>query len=95
MRNARLAHTFSHWRFHLYEWVVDYLDDHGYCTPARIVERDSYTTKKRRDCANEIVDEMDANGEVARLWRDFEAELNVASEAQVGIPTPSVRPTDS
>ncbi|CRG83111.1 hypothetical protein PISL3812_00459 [Talaromyces islandicus] len=79
--NAVLAHTLLHWRFSLYEWVVDYLDaKEGLFDPQRSVERENLSRKKRAKMANNVVDMMDRNGEIQRLWRDFHHTLKAARE---------------
>lgn len=78
MRNAKQAHAFRHWKFHLNEWIVDYLKDKGELTPDKIVARDSWKTKKRRKDAERIVDKMEGEGEIKSLRRDFKNEINVA-----------------
>lgn len=82
MRNAQMAHTLNHWRYHLNEWVVDYLALEGYCAPHRIVERDNWSIKKRRDYANKVVDEMEEKGEIRRLHRDYRTQIDYALEAK-------------
>ena len=83
MRNAQMAHTLNHWRYHLNECVVDYLALEGYCAPHRIVERDNWSIKKRRDYANKVVDEMEEKGEIRRLHRDYRTQIDYALEAKV------------
>lgn len=82
MRNAQMAHTLNHWRYHLNECVVDYLALEGYCAPHRIVERDNWSIKKRRDYANKVVDEMEEKGEIRRLHRDYRTQIDYALEAK-------------
>ncbi|OCL07366.1 hypothetical protein AOQ84DRAFT_377744 [Glonium stellatum] len=82
MRNAQMAHTLNHWRYHLNEWVVDYLTKEGYCAPKRIVERDSWSTRKKRDYANQVVDEMEEKDEIRRLHRDYRTQIDFALEAE-------------
>lgn len=83
MQNAKTAHALTHWRFHLNEWVVDYLDAEGYSTPEKIVERDGWSTKKRRRYANKVVDSMENTGEIKRLHRDFRHEIEDAQNKKV------------
>ncbi|KAH8704118.1 hypothetical protein BGW36DRAFT_404351 [Talaromyces proteolyticus] len=86
--NAVLTHTLLHWRFHLYEWVVDYLDaKEGLSDPQRSVERDKLSMKKRAKYANKVVDAMDTDGEIQRLWRDFHHNLKAAREKNGGLAT--------
>lgn len=78
MRNAKQAHAFRHWKFHLNEWVVDYLREEGELTPDKIVARDSWKTKRRRKDAERIVDKMENEGEIKNLRRDFKSEISTA-----------------
>lgn len=85
MQNAKVAHALAHWRFHLNEWVVDYLEAEGFCIPEKIVERDRWSTRKRREYANTIVDRMETAGEIKRLHRDFKTEIEDAQNKQVSL----------
>lgn len=78
MKNARQAHAFRHWKFHLNEWVVDYLKEVGELTPEKIVARDSWKIKKRRKDAERIVDRMEVEGEIKNLRRDFKNQISDA-----------------
>lgn len=82
MRNASTAHALHHWRIHLFEFIVDYLQTAGILDAQNIVERDSWTTKKRRKYANTVTDQMVDNGEVKKLWRDFRGEIDAARNAR-------------
>ena len=82
MQNARIGHALAHWRYHLNEWVIDYLRDEGYLSPDKIVERDGWNTRKRRDFANSVVDHMEERGEIKRLHRDYRNEIDTAREAK-------------
>ena len=78
MSNAQTAHALQHWRYHLNEFVVTWLIRQGYCTPERLVERDAWSTKKRRKYANKIVDRMEETGDLKQLWRQFRKNTNDA-----------------
>ena len=80
---ATLAHTLTHWRFHLNEWVTGYLEHQGYLSETRIVERSHWSTKKKTKYAVKAVESMIANGEVKKLWRDFHVNLRTARETTV------------
>lgn len=84
MGNAETAHALNHWKYHLYEWVVEYLESAGYNTPEAIVRRDKWSTKKRRKHANKIVDEMVKIGKVKALYQDFKNELDTARNSKQG-----------
>ncbi|KAI9667286.1 MAG: hypothetical protein M1821_000100 [Bathelium mastoideum] len=82
MRNARIGHALAHWRYHLNEWVIDYLRDEGYLNPNQIVERDGWNVRRRREFANSVVDGMERMGEIKRLHRDYRTEIDSAREAK-------------
>lgn len=82
--NAETAHALEHWRYHLYEWVVDWLQSAGYNTPEKIVERDKWSTRKRRKYANKIVDAMEQQGKTKALYHDFKNELDRARHSKQG-----------
>ncbi|MCJ1402019.1 hypothetical protein MMC11_005238 [Xylographa trunciseda] len=76
--NAEIAHSLLHWRYHLNDWILDWLQNEGYETPEKIIERDKWSIKKRSDYANKVVDEMEKKGEVRALYRDFKTNLDTA-----------------
>ncbi|MCJ1387042.1 hypothetical protein MMC17_010171 [Xylographa soralifera] len=76
--NAEIAHSLLHWRYHLNDWILDWLRNEGYETPEKIVERDKWSIKKRSDYANKVVDEMEKKGEIRALYRDFKINLDIA-----------------
>ncbi|KAL2005468.1 hypothetical protein VTN00DRAFT_2679 [Thermoascus crustaceus] len=79
---ATMAHTLIHWRFHLNEWVIDYLTRQGVFSDARILERSHWSQKRQTKYANEVVDMMVESGEVQKLWRDFHITLKAAREVK-------------
>jgi len=82
--NAETAHALTHWRYHLYECVVVMLIRQGYNTDEKIVQRDKWTTKKRRKYANKIVDRMEKDGDIKRLWEDFRNNIDDARNSKQG-----------
>ena len=82
-RNARIAHALAHWRYHLYEWTVQWLEDEGYLTPDKVVQRDRWQTKRRADYAYGIVDKMNACGKIKELYHDFKVALEEAQNQPV------------
>lgn len=84
MANARTAHALQHWRYHLYEWVVIWIDGHGYSTPKKLKKRDKMSTKKRRKEANKIVDRMVDEGVVKQLWKEFRGTIDDAANSKQG-----------
>ncbi|KAJ9410766.1 hypothetical protein DTO045G8_1672 [Paecilomyces variotii] len=77
---ATMAHTLVHWRFHLSEWVISYLEHQGVFSDEKIIERSHWSVKRQTKYANEVVDNMVETGEVKRLWRDFHINLTAARE---------------
>ncbi|KAI5307533.1 hypothetical protein KEM55_008052, partial [Ascosphaera atra] len=75
---AEMAHTLLHWRFHLNEWVVDFLANQDIYNDKQVVRREKWSTKRRTKYANKIVDMMVEVGEVNSLWRDFNNNVKIA-----------------
>jgi hypothetical protein len=84
MSNARTAHALHHWRYHLYEWVVIWIDGNGYSSVKELKKRDKMSTKKRRKYANKIVDRMVEEGVVKKLWKEFRGTIDDAVNAKQG-----------
>lgn len=82
--NAVTAHALQHWRVHLNEYVVDWLEKKGYNSATQIVERDSLSTKKRNKLANKIADRMEKEGQIKQLWREFKKHVDEARNAKQG-----------
>ncbi|KAA6408641.1 MAG: triosephosphate isomerase [Lasallia pustulata] len=80
--NAQTAHALTHWRYHLNQWVLDWLNNAGHTEPAKIVEREKWSVKKRGVFANEVVDGMEENGEINALYRDFKTNLETARDSK-------------
>jgi hypothetical protein len=78
-----LAHTLTHWRYHLNEWVIDYLDGMGHMHADEILRRNDMSTKKKTRNANDVLDQMVERGIVDGLWRDFHISLRSAREKEV------------
>ncbi|KAK3701201.1 hypothetical protein LTR37_015580 [Vermiconidia calcicola] len=84
MSNAQTSHALRHWRYHLNEFVVDWLTRRGYNTTEKIVERDQLSTKKRGRLANKIVDRMEEEKVVKQLWQDFRRNIDEARDSKQG-----------
>lgn len=76
-----MAHTLTHWRFHLNEWVTDYLAHQAYLSDDKILERSHWSQKRKTRYGAEVVAMMDQSGEVKKLWRDFHINLKAARES--------------
>jgi hypothetical protein len=83
MANAQTAHTLQHWKYDLYEWVVSHLRNTDELSSKKIVERDSWSTKKRRKYANDVTDTMVDNGTVKKLYQEFRGQIDAARDAKV------------
>ncbi|KAL4873656.1 hypothetical protein BDV12DRAFT_159357 [Aspergillus spectabilis] len=83
MKNANMAHTLTHWRFHLNEWVVEHLRTTGYMSDKKILKRSHYSQRKKNKHAAKAVNKMIESGEVKKLWRDFHINLRTAREESV------------
>ena len=81
--NAQTAHALTHWRYHLNQWVLDWLKTAGHTEPAKIVDRENWGVKRRGEFANKVVDGMEEKGEIKALYRDFKLNLEAAREAKV------------
>jgi hypothetical protein len=67
--NAQQAHTLIHWKHALNAWVVDALENSGQLRAAKLAARLKLTPKKKRDDANSIVDQWEADGHLKDLYR--------------------------
>lgn len=72
-----------HWKYHLNEWVIDYLRIKGILADEKILERERWSVRKRTRYANETVDMMDTSGEVNRLYKDFNLNIKTAKGLKV------------
>ncbi|KAF2736059.1 hypothetical protein EJ04DRAFT_562825 [Polyplosphaeria fusca] len=79
--NAQMAHTLRHWRHHLNNWVINYLKGKGHLNAPKLVERDSWSIKERGKCATNIVDDMEASGEIRKLYKLYKDQINFAVTA--------------
>lgn len=80
-----MAHTLTHWRFHLNEWVIEHLRCMGYLTDKEVLKRSHWKQKRKEKYAAEVVGKMIEDNEVKKLWRDFHITLRAARESAVRI----------
>lgn len=76
--NAEMGHKLTHWKYHLNESLMAYLEEQGVLSTDAIVARDKMNKKKREKQAESIVDSMQETGVIADFWADFENDLNDA-----------------
>lgn len=81
--NAETSHALHHWRYALNQWVLEWLTRRGHTSADKIVEREQWSTKKRTQYANDVVDGMESNGEVRVLYKEFKENLQAARDARV------------
>ncbi|USP81961.1 hypothetical protein yc1106_09235 [Curvularia clavata] len=79
--NAQVAHTLYHWRYHLYQWVKDYLKAEGHLTAEKLVKRDGWSDRKRDKAARKIVSAMEAKGQIRELYHSYKNQVTAAVEA--------------
>ncbi|KAL8801547.1 MAG: hypothetical protein Q9182_004389 [Xanthomendoza sp. 2 TL-2023] len=82
--NAETAHGLYHWRHALNHHVLAHLRREGHLAPAKIVERENWSTKRKEKFANEIVDRMELSGEMRNLYQFHKDILEVAREGKNG-----------
>ena len=77
-----MAHALHHWRYALNQAVLAWLAAKRYLSPAKIVERDNLSKKKRQKATNKIVDGMEDTGVMKMLYRQFKENLAAARDAK-------------
>ncbi|EXJ84142.1 hypothetical protein A1O3_04809 [Capronia epimyces CBS 606.96] len=76
--NAEMGHKLTHWKYHLNEAVMAYLEEQGLLSAEAIIAREKLNKKKREKEAENIVDSMGATGVIGEFWADFDNDLNDA-----------------
>ncbi|KIW33289.1 uncharacterized protein PV07_00147 [Cladophialophora immunda] len=76
--NAEMGHKLTHWKYHLNESLMTYLEAQAVLSAESIVTREKMNKKRREKEAENIVDSMEETGVIAEFWRDFENDLNDA-----------------
>lgn len=76
--NAEMGHKLTHWKYHLNDNLISYLDSQGVLSPNAIVARDKMNKKRREKEAETIVDNMQETGVIGEFWAEFENDLNDA-----------------
>ena len=76
--NAEMGHKLTHWKYHLNESLMAYLEEQGVLSADAIVARDKMNKKKREKEAENVVDSMEETGVSGEMWKDFENDLNDA-----------------
>lgn len=76
--NAQMGHKLTHWKYHLNESVLAYLEEQGTLSADAVVARDKMKHKKREKQAEATIDSMEETGKIEELWRDFQNDLDDA-----------------
>lgn len=82
--NAATGHALQHWRFHLNEYVHEYLKGAGYFVADELAKRQGWSIKKLGKYASKILDGMDREGEVKTLWKLFRTNVDEARTSKSG-----------
>ena len=80
--NAETGHALHHWRHALNQWVLKWLREQGYTTAEKIVQRERWSTKRKSEYANSVVDGMETSGQLKQLYREFKENLQAARDAR-------------
>lgn len=76
--NARMGHKLTHWKHHLNESLLAYLEEQGVLSAEALVAREKINKKKREKQAEHIVETMDNTGMIDELWSAFKGNLEDA-----------------
>ena len=68
--------------------MLDWLKTAGHTEPAKVVERENWSVKKRGEFANKVVEGMEESGEIKALYRDFKINLEAARDSKVCLVGP-------
>lgn len=79
-----MAHALHHWRYQLNETILNLLRAEGHTTREKIIEREGWSVKKREKYANRVVDELEQDGRMRELYKEFKENLEAARAAKVG-----------
>ncbi|KIV93552.1 hypothetical protein PV10_04759 [Exophiala mesophila] len=76
--NAQMGHKLTHWKHHLNESLMSYLEEQGVLSAEAIVAREKINKKKRERQAEHVVESMDSTGMIDELWSAFKCNLEDA-----------------
>ncbi|KAL9001828.1 MAG: hypothetical protein Q9188_005216 [Gyalolechia gomerana] len=80
--NAEMAHALHHWRYQLNQTILNLLRAEGHTTREKIIEREGWSVKKREKYANRVVDELEQDGRMRELYKEFKENLEAARAAK-------------
>lgn len=76
--HAEMGHKLTHWRYHLNQSLLTYLEEQGVLSAEAIVAREKLNKKKREKEAENIVDLMQETGMIDQMWRGLQDDLEDA-----------------
>lgn len=76
--NAQMGHKLTHWKYHLNETILEYLEEQGVLSADAIVSRDKKNKRKLEKEAEAILDSMEEIGKIDELWTQFQRDLKNA-----------------
>lgn len=76
--NAEMGHKLTHWKYHLNQSLLTYLDEQGVLSAEAILAREKLSKKKREKEAENVVDIMQETGVIQQLWKDLQKDLEDA-----------------
>lgn len=83
--NAEKTHLLSHWRWHLYQWVVDNLKAEGELKAKKLVEREKMKPWKRQRYVEKVVERWEGDKKIDGLYRDYKTSVeSLIEDKQAG-----------
>jgi len=76
--NAEMGHKLTHWKYHLNQALLAYLEEQGVLSAEAIVAREKSNKKKREKEAENVVDIMQETGVINEMWRGLQDDLEDA-----------------
>lgn len=76
--NAEMGHKLTHWKYHLNQALLAYLEEQGVLSAEAIVAREKLNKKKREKEAENVVDIMQETGVIDEMWRGLQDDLEDA-----------------
>ncbi|CAG8950204.1 hypothetical protein HYFRA_00008441 [Hymenoscyphus fraxineus] len=78
--NANKTHLLSHWRYHLYQWVIDNLEAEGELSAQKLVKREKMKPWKRQRYVENVVERWQADDKIKNLFRDYKNSVEALAE---------------
>lgn len=74
--NAHAAHELMHWKYHLNEWTVDYLQKYGHLDPAKVEERANMSRTNLDDEIQSVLQVMEDKNEIEMLFTMYDSKID-------------------